>query len=188
MPAIEKENPPAGGSTLPKIEEPKPIVVKAEPEKDLVAWTAPARPFKRRNREFFVTVIAMASVAGFVLFLIEGFLPVILIISLVFLFYVMSTVEPENIQYKITNKGINVAGKTTFWDVMGRFWFTKRFDSELLVVETVTLPGRLEVVINSSVKDEIKKAISEYLVHEEIPPSYIDKAAIWVSKRMPGNK
>lgn len=183
MPAIEKEN-----STLPKTEEPKPVVAKPEPEKDLVTWTAPARPFKRRNREFFITVIAMASVAGFVLFLIEGWLPVVLIISLVFLFYVMSTVEPENIQYKITTKGINVGGSTTTWDVMGRFWFAKRFDSELLVVETATLPGRLEVIVGSDVKEPIKKAVSDYLVHEEVPPSYLDKAALWVSKRMPGNK
>ncbi len=183
MPAVEKES-----STLPKVEEPKPVVVKPESEKDLVTWIAPARPFKRRNREFFVTVIAMASVSGFVVFLIEGWLPVLLIISLVFLFYVMSTVEPENIQYKITTKGISVGGKTTTWDIMNRFWFAKRFESELLVVETAVLPGRLEVVVNSEVKEKIKKAVSDYLVHEEVPPSYLDKIALWFSKRMPGNK
>ncbi len=165
-------------STLPK----------EEAEKELVVWTAPARPFKRRNRDFFVTVIAMAVVAGLVLFLIEGFLPVILIISLVFLFYVMATVEPQNIDYKITNKGINIAGKLTDWNTMGRFWFTTRLDSELLVIETSTLPGRLELVVNSEVKAQIQKALSDYLTHEEIPASNLDKAANWFSKKMPGNK
>lgn len=168
----------AAQSTLPK----------EDMEKDLVVWTAPARPFKRRNRDFYVTVLAMAGVTGLVLFLIEGWLPVILVISLVFLFYVMATVEPENIEYKITNKGIKIAGSLTGWENMRRFWFAKRLDNELLVIETRSLPGRLEIVINTGVKDEIRKELSQYLVHEEVPASSIDKAANWFSNRMPGIK
>lgn len=159
-----------------------------EKQQELVSWIAPARPFKRRNREFYVTVIAMAAVCAFVLFLIEGWLPVILVISLVFLFYVMSTVEPENVQYQITNLGIKIAGKLTGWEIMGRFWFTKRLDTELLVIETKVLPGRLELVIKPEIKDDIKKSLEKYLTHEEIPASNLDKAANWVSVRMPGNK
>ncbi len=161
---------------------------KEELEKDLVIWTAPARPFKRRNRDFYVTVMAMAGVTGLVLFLIEGWLPVILVISLVFLFYVMATVEPENIEYKITNKGIKISGKLNEWSGMGRFWFTKRLDNELLVIETRALPGRLELVIKMEIEEEIKKALGDYLVHEEIPASNIDKASNWFSKKMPGIK
>ncbi len=170
-----------------KQDEPKPVVVRREQERDLVVWHAPARPFKRRNREFFVTVFAIAALSGLVLFLIEGFLPVILIISMVFLFYVMSTVEPNEIEYKITNRGIKVADKQTAWDKMGRFWLTRRFDSELLVVETLSFPGRLEVVVDPQVKVQIEKEVSNYLLHEKIPPSYLDKTANWFSKKLPGN-
>lgn len=163
-------------------------VSKEELEKDLVTWTAPARPFKRRDRQFFVTLIGMAGVAGLVLFLIEGFLPVLLIVSLVFLFYVMATVEPQNIEYKITNKGIKIDGRLNDWNIMGRFWFTKRLDSELLVIETRVLPNRLELVINTEVKEKIKKVLTDYLIHEEVPASNIDKAVNWFSKKMPGIK
>ena len=158
-----------------------------EPEKDLVIWTAPSRPFKRRNREFYVTIISIAAVAGLVLFLVDGWLPVMLIISLVFLFYVLSTVEPENIDYRITNKGIKIADKLTPWNSMRRFWFTRRFESQLLVVETYTLPGRLEVVINSNQKDEIEKEMKKYLIHEEAPPTFLDKSANWFAKKLPQN-
>lgn len=168
-------------------EEPRPVVERREAEKDLVSWTAPARPFKRRDREFYITIIAIAGIVGLVLFLIEGFMPVILIISLVFLFYVLSTVEPENISYKITNQGIKVAERRTDWTIMGRFWFSRRFNSELLVVETLGLPGRMELVINSADKEEIKKALTPYLPEEEAPPSYLDKAANWFAGRLPGN-
>jgi hypothetical protein len=157
--------------------------VLGEPEKDLFVWTAPARPFKRMNREFFVTIIAIAALVGLILFLVEGWIPVVLIISLVFLFYVMSTVEPEKVEYKITSKGIKVAGRRTDWEALIRYWFSRRFDSNLLIFEALILPGRIELVINSEDKDAIKKALLPFLPEEEASPSYLDKAANWFSKK-----
>ena len=86
-----------------------PGTLQREPERNLVTWTAPARPFKRRDRQFYVTTFAIAGIVSLVLFLAEGVMPVILIISLVFLYYVLSTVEPENIEYKATTRGIKIA-------------------------------------------------------------------------------
>lgn len=171
-------------STFQKEDEPSPVVVRREPEKELLVWTAPARPFKRRDRKFYVTLISIAALVGLVLFLIEGWVPVVLVISLVFLFYVLSTVEPENIEYKITNKGIKVAGKKTEWNLMGRFWFSKRFETELLIVETAVLPGRMEIVINPEIKEAIRKNLSSYLFEEEAPPAFLDKASNWFAKKL----
>lgn len=164
-----------------------PNEAKSKTEKELFVWTAPARPFKRRNREFYVTVIAIAVIVGLILFLTEGFMPVILLIALVFLFYVMNTVEPEAIEYKITDRGIKISGRLTEWDYITRFWFTRRYDSSLLIIGTRMLPERLEVVINESDKEKLKKEISEYVPEEEIPPSALDKAANWFAKKLPGN-
>lgn len=156
-------------------------------ETDLFVWMAPARPFKRRNREFWVTVIAISAIVGLVLFVVEGFMPVALVVSLVFLFYVMNTVEPESIEYKITNFGVKVAGNLTQFEVLTRFWFTRRLDNELLVFETTIIPGRLEMVINREQKNNIREALLKYLPEEEAPPSSLDKAANWFSKKIPGN-
>ena len=153
-------------------------------EKDLFIWNAPARPFKKRNKEYYVTLIAIAAIVGLILFLVDGFMPVILIISLVFLFYIMNTVEPETIDYKITTKGIKVVDKRTDWKDLGRFWFSRRFDSELLVFETAGLTGRLEIVIKSEDKEKIKKTLADYLTQEEVPPSFLDKTANWFSKKL----
>ena len=168
--------------------EPAPVVVKQEPERELVSWKAAARPFKRRDRRFYVTVFAMAGITGVVLFAIEGIMPVVLIIALVFLFYVLSTVEPEEIEYAITNKGIKIAGKKTAWAYLGRFWFRHQFDSELLVIEAANLVGRMELVIDKDKKTEINKALSSHLTEEEIPPAYLDKAANWFADKLPGNR
>lgn len=158
---------------------------KPDLEKDLVTWIAPARPFKRRDRQFYVTVVSIAAMVCLILFLAEGAMPVILIISLIFLYYVMSTVPPDNIEYKITNKGIKVLDKRVDWQYLGRFWFTKRYDSELLILETSFVPNRMELVITPESKEQIIKTLSEYLVQEEISPSNIDKLIDWFSKKLP---
>ncbi len=154
-------------------------------EKDLIVWVAPSRPFKRRDKQFYVTTISIAGMVCLILFLAEGAMPVILIISLIFLYYVMSTVPPEDIEYKITNKGIKVAGRLTEWQFFGRFWFGRRFDSELLILETKAIPNRMELVVKSEIKSEIEKNLKDYLVNEEITPSNLDKAIDWFSKKLP---
>ncbi|OGM14745.1 hypothetical protein A2141_03470 [Candidatus Woesebacteria bacterium RBG_16_40_11] len=171
-----------------KVVETPGIKTRIEPEKTLFSWVAPARAFKRRDRDFWVTVVVIVGISGLILFLVEGFMPVILIISIVFLFYILNTVEPGKIEYKITNKGVKVEEKMNAWDIFTRFWFTKRFNYELLVLETLTITGRLELVINSKDKARIKTELSKYIVEEEAPPSSIDKAANFFAQKLPGNK
>ncbi len=158
-----------------------------EPEKDLVSWTAPARPFKRRDRQFYVTAFSIAGIVSLILFLAEGLMPVLLVISLVFLYYVLSTVEPEAIEYKVTNKGIKVAGRLTEWANFKRYWYSKRFDSELMIMETFGLPGRLEVVIKPDIKESLTKEMSAYIPYEEVPASTLDRLTNWFAGRLPGN-
>jgi hypothetical protein len=156
-----------------------------EPEKTLFSWKAPVRPFKRRDREFWTTVIVIAVIFGLILFLIEGVMPVILIIAVVFLYYVLSTVPPEDAEYSLTNKGVKIEDKTTSWNVLTRYWFSKRYSSKLLIFEMTAIPGRLELVINEKDKPSLKKHLKEYIVEEEVPPSTLDKTANWLSERFP---
>lgn len=154
-------------------------------EKTLYSWKAGSRPFKPRDRETYIKIVSVASLFGLILFIVQGIMPVLLIVSLLFLFYVMSTVKPETIEYKITNFGIRISGALTPWDNMTRFWFTERMGSKLLVIETTNLPGRTELVINSQDEKKIKKEMSEYLLHEKASPSFFDKSAEFISKRLP---
>ena len=177
---VSKENSVPASSNQ---EQPK----KTVPEKTLFSWKAKSRPFKRRNKDFWVTVVSIAAISGLILFFVEGYMPVLLIVALVFLSYILNTVEPEEIEYKITNKGVKFGEQLTLWQDLSRFWFSRRFDEELLVFEANSLTGRLELVINVNDKDTIKKSLKTYVTEEEIPPSQIDKASNWFSKRLPGN-
>lgn len=159
-------------------------ITRSEPEKKLFSWRAPARPFKRRDRQFWVRLLTIAGVFGLILFLIEGVMPVILIISLLFLFYILSTVEPEEIEYTITNRGVKISDQTIDFFSINRFWFAKRFGSEVLILETTNVFGRLELMISEADVDKIRKTLSEYLNEEESSPARMDKVAGWVSKKI----
>lgn len=168
--------------------EPEPVVVRREPERELVAWSAFARPFKRKNRQFYVKLYAIAGLIGLVLFLAEGIMPVVLLVSLLFLYFVMNTVEPEAIEYRITTRGIYMAKKLNEWQSLTRFWFSIRSETDLLSVETKTFPGRLEFVIPAEKKEEIKKHLLAFLPEEEAPAPYTDRVTKWVGGILSGNK
>jgi hypothetical protein len=186
-----KDQKPVNPSTLNQIpeasQEPSPVVVRREPERDIVVWTAPARPFKRHDRKFYVTTFAMAGIVSLVIFLAEGIMPVILIISLVFLYYVLSTVRPEDVEYKVTTKGVKIAESLTPWQNITRFWFVTRLPDEIMVVETVSIPGRIEIVINQGIKSALRREMSAYVSYEEATPSTVDKVTDWFSRKLPGN-
>ena len=165
----------------------EPSTSQKKQEEILFSWTAFERPFKRRSRDFYITIISIATLFGLVLFIIEGIMPVLLIMAAFFLFYVLSTVEPSNIEYQVTNLGIRLAGELIEWETMGRFWFAKRLGSEVLVVEVSNFAGRLELVIDQGNKMIIKREVSKYITHEKVAPSMVDKAANWAGKKLPRN-
>lgn len=153
------------------------------PEKEIFSWKSPARPFKKRPREFWVRTVVIAGVLGTILFIVEGAMPVVLLIAVLFLFYILSTVEPETIQYKVTSYGLRVMDRLNGWNQFTRFWFTKRMDTEMVVFETFSIPGRLELVINTNEKEKLKASLIKFIPEEEAPPTRFDKTSEWISKK-----
>ena len=92
-----------------------------EPEKDLYSWNAASRPYKKRDRDFWITTVLITGISGMILLFVEGFMPVILIISIIFLYYILNSVEPEMIQFKITNRGVKMADK------LNAYFFFQKF-------------------------------------------------------------
>jgi hypothetical protein len=54
-----------------------------------------------------------------------------------------------------------------------------------LNLEIFVLPGRMELVIDPLKKEEIRRTLHEYLTEEEIPPTRMDKAIDWFSRKLP---
>lgn len=154
-----------------------------ESEKELFSWKSPSTTFKKRDKEFWVKIMVVSGLFGFILFLAEGVMPVILLISIVFLFYVITNIQPEIIVNKITNKGIRIADRLNKWELFTRFWFVERGKNTFLVLETLSIPGRLELAVDSKDKEKLEKVLTRFIPREEIPPTRLDKATEWLSKR-----
>ena len=153
-------------------------------EKTFFEWSAQSRPFKRKTKEFYVTAASIAVLFGLILFLIDGIMPVLLIVGFGFLFYVLHSVEPEQVEYKITNYGIRIANSLTPWENIGRFWFSERLGSDVLVLETGGLIGRIELVYAKKDREKLEKTLKKYLLLEEAAPNFLDKSANWVAGKI----
>lgn len=159
-------------------------VHEAVAEKTLFNWSAPARPFKRQSREFYVTAASVAVLFGLILFLIDGIMPVLLIIAFCFLFYVLYNVEPEKLEYSITNYGIRIATSLIPWESLGRFWFSSRMGSSVLVLERNGIIGRIELVYDKKDEKTLENHLKKYLLNEEIQPNFLDKSTNWVASKI----
>lgn len=154
--------------------------------KVLLSWKAPVRVFKKRDREFWTTVLAIAFLLGIILFFIKEWLLIVAIIALIFVYYVLSTVVPEEVEHQITNRGVRFAGKEYFWEEILSFWFSERLGQQVLNFGLrVGIPSRLELLLGQMEDKKIKEILVKYLPEETPQPSFLDKASDWLTKKIP---
>jgi hypothetical protein len=174
------------GHESPKSPEPIPVVSQPEPEKELYTWQAPSRPFKKRNREFYATVGALVLLVSVILLFAKEFLLIGVILSFGFVTYVLSTVPPQTIKHRLTNKGIRSADKLWLWGTLGRYWWENKWHQPQLLIEAPNLfPGRLTLLLGSGDKKAINNLVSKYLVNQKPEPTSFDKATKWLSEKVP---
>ncbi len=181
MPAQSKNEP----STLKT--EAQPMEVMAVKElKTLLTWKASVRPFKRRDKEFWTTAGSIAFLLAVILFFIKEWVLIIVIIAIMFVYYVLSHVQPEEIEHSITNRGIRFAGKDYPWETMIQFWFSEKFGEKILNVQTIMMyPGRLQMLLGKTSVKQIEEILKKYLLQETPEPTVIEKTTDWFSKKIP---
>lgn len=161
-------------------------VISSKELKVLYTWVAPIRPFKRRDREFWTTVIAIVVLVGLILFFVKEWFLIAAIISLTFVYYVLSTVEPEKDEYKLTNRGLVYAGQTYPWENLSQFWFSDKYGQKVVNFEIRGgLIGRVTILVGEGDQAKIKEILLKYIIEEEVKPNFLDKAADWIQKKVP---
>lgn len=154
-------------------------------ETNVIAWKAPVRPFKKRSKNFFSTVVLLAILLSIIGYVLEGIMVVALIWAVVLLTFALFTVEPEEVEYSITNKHIVLTGRKYPFEEIARFWITQRWGQKLLVFDMpMRFPGRLEIVLGDTDPKKVQEALEEYILFEEQAPGFADRAAAWFSKRL----
>ena len=158
-------------------------------ERILFEWEASERAFKERDRDFWVTAIAILILFSVILVFIKEFFLIGALVSIMFLYYVLSTVKPQNVKNKITNRGVYFGNASYGWDLLLRFWFKKSLNSEMLEMETnLRIPRQISLVINETDKEKIKEILLKKMPLVESLPNFVDKLTKWFADRMPWEK
>ncbi|MEI8067933.1 MAG: hypothetical protein WCG91_03240 [Candidatus Shapirobacteria bacterium] len=158
-------------------------------EKVIFEWEAAERSFKTRDRDFWITAIAILVLVGIILFFVKEFFLIIALISILFLYYVLSTVPPSNIKNKITNRAVYFGELRYDWTLLSRFWFKDSLNSELLQFETnLRFPRQVSIVINKEDKEKIKDIVVKKIPLVQDSPGFTDKLTKWFADRLPLEK
>jgi hypothetical protein len=158
-------------------------------ERLLVEWDAPSRPYKKRDREYYTTIAIIVFLLSLILFFAGQFLFIAVLISLAFVSYVLAAVPPDHIHIAITNFGIHVAEQMYYWQELGRFWFSEKYQSQLMHVETArAFPTQLILLLGEKQPEELKKIMLKYTVFEVPRDTWIDKTAKWMQEKFPLEK
>ena len=149
-------------------------------------WQAQERPYVPLNREMFTTVVAGVFLLGVILFVIEGIFPVMLLSSVVFLWYVMGTVKPQKAICRILTWGIETGNKLYLFEMMTRFWFEGKDENRMLVIElNQTWPRHLRVMVDNEETEAIlSEVLEDIMVRDQPLPNWLDKVTRWFEKQV----
>lgn len=156
------------------------------PDKILIEWSAPARPYKARTREFYTTILSLAFLLGVILLLLKEFLLIGVIMAFAFLSYILATHQPENVTHQLTEGGVVTDGKVYPWSELTFYWLKVQWDQEVLYLKTVkALPGVLLLVLDPAKKAEIVKVVTDHLPENIPSDSFVDRASRWLGEKIP---
>jgi hypothetical protein len=154
-------------------------------EELIFEWHAAARPFKKRNRQYYTTVALIVFLVSTILFFAGQFLPIAVVITAAFLAYVLSSVPPQDSNYAITTYGVRIDNQLYYWEELGRFWLAEKHDQKLINLELGKFPHRLTLVYNSADEADLVEILSEVLIMQQPALTSFEKASKWLSEKVP---
>ena len=138
--------------------------------KNIVSWKSPVHIFKQRSKKYFVKVALYALVAILAAIAFGEFFLVGVVIAIVFVVYVLAHSAPETIEHKITKMGVISGGKVFLWEDLDSFWFEKRGDERLLLIETnFHFPSRLILLLTTVSERTLLDILEKHLHYHRAP-------------------
>ncbi|MBI2600509.1 hypothetical protein HYW42_01020 [Candidatus Daviesbacteria bacterium] len=156
--------------------------------KTLLSWEAPSRPFRKRDRSYFTTIATIVVLFILIVLLMKEFLLIGVLLSLMFVSYVLALVPPNNVVYRVSTQGIVIGEDFYFWHYLDSFWFKKKEGSDILIIQTaLRFPAQLMLVLGQDVsEEEVKRIIARFLPYHEIPhKTLFDKWVEGLQKHFP---
>jgi len=154
--------------------------------KSIIFWKSPVRIFKARSRKYFVKVFMYALVLILAAIAFGEFFLVGVILSVIFVVYVLATAVPETIEHRITSMGIVSGGRAFLWEELDAFWFDKRGDDRVLIVSTnLRFPGQLIILLTNVSERAILDLLEKHLhYHHAAVKTVLDNWAAWLQSKI----
>jgi hypothetical protein len=144
-----------------------------------LAWGAPARPFKPRDKKYFTTIAVVVLVLGLILIIVREFLLIGVIISLGFVSYVLATVKPEKVNHEINEDGVKVGGEQFMWDALTSFFITEQWGYKILNINTKkSIPGRIMMLLGKMNEAEVEKELKKMVEKATAPKKSFGEKAL----------
>lgn len=155
--------------------------------KTYLSWTAPGRPFRKKGREFFLSILLITFLIEVILFLFSQYQLMLTVAALTFLSWVLSSVAPRDFHYRVSSEGIKVEDIFYIWSELYDFYFKKINGVDTLIIRTQALiPGELSISLGTINRDHMRKVLVHFLPYREVvKATFMEKSADWLSRTFP---
>lgn len=153
----------------------------------LLQWTGPSHPFKKKDRIFYQTVGALTFLLVAIVFFLQEFLLIAVILAIAFVVYAISSYPPVDVEHKVMPSGFDNAGRLYRWHELYGFWFEEKWGFKTLIIQTrMSFPAQIRAVLRDVSEPQVKDIIGKYLIHLENPPkSWVDSTSDWLNNKIP---
>lgn len=155
--------------------------------KTLLSWQAPGRPFKKRHKEFYLSALLIMFLVEIILFLFSQYMLMLVVLSLTFVAFSLSSVPPRNFHYRISTEGITIEDHFFLWIELYDFYFKKRYGVQVLHIRTKALiPGEITLTLGELSKEHVKDILLPFLPYREVIRStFMERSGNWLSHNFP---
>jgi hypothetical protein len=154
----------------------------------LFSWKAPLRAYKRRSDSILRFYVALALLLSLIVFFFGDKVLLVPILTLLFLFYVLTITPPPEIENLITTFGIETAGINVRWEFLSHFYYTKKFHFNVLtLVSHAPYYYHIYLIIpEEHTKITVNSILTKHLMYVEKPQrGFTDKMIDWLSNLIP---
>lgn len=155
--------------------------------KTFLTWTAPTRPYRKKDRSYYTTVAIIITLLILISLLAHEILLIGVLLALGFVAYVLAFIPPGDVEYKLSSQGITIGDHFYFWMELDSFWFSQKEGQKVLhILTNLRFPGQLIIVLGSESEEKVKSIVAKYLPYHEIAPkSLIESWAEGLQKHFP---
>lgn len=175
---------------VPQFQLPQPIQ-QPQPEYLIMEWKTKSRVSRHRSKEYYSSLAVIVLLVSLILFFAGQVLLILVMLSFLFVSYVLAIVRAEDVVHQITTYGLRYqAQKLFYWEQLGRFWLRNNHGHAEIHIEAPVWGNELVILEPEDEVSEVKiqdiiEVLSMYLIYEEPIPSQIDRWVMWLQEKFP---